>query len=79
MPPMGPLTLKFDRATLPFLKDRVWRPGCDLLWVHLNRNNSLNFQGIKTYDMSKNSHFPYLFTNIRNSLEFTRPNIGSGH
>ena len=60
-------------------KDRVGRSGCDLLWVYLNHNIFLNLQGTKTYDMSKNSPFSYLFTNIRYSFEFTRPVIGSGH
>ena len=30
------------------VKDRVGRSGCDLLWVHLNLNVSLSFDGIKT-------------------------------
>ena len=33
------------------LKDRVGRSVCDLLWVHLNCNISLNLQGIKTNDI----------------------------
>ena len=42
---------------LAALKDRVGRSGCDLLWVHLNHNISLNLQGKETYDISKNSPF----------------------
>ena len=64
---------------LMVFKDRVGRSGCHLQWVHLNRNISLDSQGIKTYDMSKNSPFPYLFTDIRYSFEFTKQMIGSGH
>ena len=59
----------FYQSGYQCLKDRVGRSGCHLLWVHLNRNISLDFQGIKTYDMSKNSPFPYLFTDIRQAAK----------
>ena len=47
------------------IKDNVGRCGCDLLWVPLNLNNSLDFQGIKAYHTWENSPFSYLFTETR--------------
>ena len=36
------------------VKDRVGRSGCDLLWVRLNPNISLDILGINTNEISKN-------------------------
>ena len=50
--------------TVKRLKDRVGWSRRDSPWAHLNDDISLDIQGIKTYEVSKNCSLVYLFPDV---------------